>query len=274
MSPAPSMLRLGSPRLCIVLPVLNEAMNITPLLERIHASVGSISTVVCIIDDGSIDDTVALAAGTADRVGLSIHIIQRVKTHAGSQRGSALFAGMVWGLENTAATVFAEMDGDLSHRPEEIPVGFDLIDHERCDVAIASKYVPGSATIDRPIGRRWISRTCNLLVRGVISPRIRDYSNGYRFYSRSAASAIAQTRIRYGSPIYLTEAVSIWLSKGFRTSEFTTTYVGRGQGESKLRMIDLAKAAVGIFEIALRLHVLGFAKTREHSRATRPVAVR
>jgi hypothetical protein len=35
--------------------------------------------------------------------------------------------------------------------------------------------------------------------------------------------------------------------------------VGRGEGESKLRVVDLVKAAIAVFEIALRVHVVGFA---------------
>src|SRR5262249_52808423 len=84
--------------LCLVLPVLNEASNIVPLLERVHENVGTLPTVVCLIDDGSRDDTIALATAAAARIGAPLHVIERVKRHAGSQRGSALVAGMCWGL--------------------------------------------------------------------------------------------------------------------------------------------------------------------------------
>src|SRR5438045_7579006 len=148
----------GGPALCIVLPVLNEASNITPLLERIDTALRPLGYVVCIIDDGSRDETVALAIATAERLAMRLHMIRRVKAHAGSQRGSALLAGVLWGLENTTAGVFAEMDGDLSHRPEELPLGFGLVAEGRVDVAIASKYVRGSAVDKRAVGRRRVSR--------------------------------------------------------------------------------------------------------------------
>jgi glycosyltransferase involved in cell wall biosynthesis len=165
---------------------------------------------------------------------------------------------MKWGLENTRASAFAEMDGDLSHRPEELLQGFQQIIGGISDVAIASKYVDGSAVVNRPFGRRFISRSCNSLVRSLMDPTIRDYSNGYRFYSRRAAELITNTKIRYGSPIYLTEVLGVWIANGLRIAEFQTTYVGRGEGESKLRIIDLFKAGIAVFEIAFRLHVLGF----------------
>lgn len=243
---------------CVVLPLLNEARNVRPLLEGIQAGFGARSHVVCIVDDGSRDETVALARAAAGELAMRVHVIERVKRHAGSQRGSALVAGMKWGLEHTTAQVFIEMDGDLSHRPEELVAGLDLVSTGQGDVAVASKYIPGSAVVNRPIGRRIVSRLCNALVRRLMSPRIRDYSNGYRFYSRRAAVLIDRTPIRYGSPIYLTEALGIWIASGLRVVEFPTTYIGRGVGESKLRIVDLAKASIAVFEIAWRLHIRGF----------------
>jgi dolichol-phosphate mannosyltransferase len=247
------------PVLCIVLPVLNEASNIERLLEPIDVALSDMQYVVCVIDDGSRDGTVDRTRRAAAGLRGRIHVIERVKRHAGSQRGSALRVGMLWGLSDTGANVFVEMDGDLSHRPEELQEGVKLVADGECDVAIASKYVPGSMVVNRPLGRRWISRACNLMVRGLMDRRILDYSNGYRFYSRPAAEAVAQTRIRYGSPIYLSEVLGIWIARGLRIREFQTTYVGRGEGESKLRIVDLVKAAIAVFEIAVRVHVVGFA---------------
>jgi dolichol-phosphate mannosyltransferase len=243
---------------CILLPVLNEEGCIERLLQEIDANLAGERAVTCVVDDGSRDKTVEIVTRRQEAAPDRVHLIQRVKTSHGSERGGALYAALRWGLEHTDADVFVEMDGDLSHRPDELPLGIALV-RDRCDVAIASKYIAGSRTTDRPLGRRLVSRLCSVMVRAVISPSVHDYSNGYRFYSRTAANLIADTQIRYASPIYLTEVLSIWLSRRLRIVEFPTTYVGRGEGESKLRLTDLAKAALAIFEIAGRLHIFGFA---------------
>jgi dolichol-phosphate mannosyltransferase len=151
------------------------------------------------------------------------------------------------------------MDGDLSHRPEELPTGLDAI-AQGADIAVASKYLPGSRVIRRPLARRLVSLTCNYAVRTLLTRRLTDYSNGFRFYTRRAAQAIATSHIRYGSPIYLTEVMAIWLHDGFRVSEFASIYVGRGEGVSKLRPLDLVKAAVGACEISWRFHTGRFTK--------------
>ncbi len=248
----------GHQGICILLPVLNECANIAELLDRIDEVLRSIPHTVCIVDDGSKDGTVAYLEARLARPGSNLHLIQRVKNARGSVRGSALHQSLLWGLANTSHFAFVEMDGDLSHRPEELLEGAGRIMRGECDVAIASKYVPGSQVTNRPWGRLMVSRVCSFAVGAVISPRIHDYSNGYRFYSRTTGETIAGHEIRYASPIYLTEVLALWLRQGLRIAEFRTTYVGRNEGVSKLRFIDLFKAVLAIFEISFRYHITGF----------------
>jgi len=242
----------------ILLPVLNEAENLAELLDRIAQALEGIPHAVCIVDDGSRDGTVEYLEKRMAQPGHNLHLIRRRKTIRGSQRGSALHVALLWGLANTRHEFFVEMDGDLSHRPEELPEGLDWIARGACDVAIASKYLPGSEVTNRPWGRLMVSRVSSLAVGAVLSPRIRDYSNGYRFYSRAAAQLIAAHRIRYASPIYLSEVLALWLRSGLRVQEFRTTYIGRNEGVSKLRFVDLFKAALAIFEVGFRYRVSGF----------------
>lgn len=252
---------LKNTEISIILPVLNEEENILPLLKDIRRELSGSRYNVCIIDDGSKDRTLEII-NTAIQKGHPIHLIQREKKSRGSQRGSALFEGMQWGLANTDAEIFIEIDGDRSHRPEELPDGIKLIRSKTADVAIASKYVPGSKTVGRTFGRRCISYLANFFIGFCLDSKINDYSNGYRFYSRKAAEALAESTINYGSPIYLTEAMAIWLRRGMIVKEFPTTYVGRGEGLSKLRWTDIFKAIIAIVEISWRFHISGFRSKR------------
>lgn len=242
-------------RIVILLPVLNEIENIGPLLAGIHDQLERRDYVVCVVDDGSRDGTTEFLHGEVARGNRNLHLIERTKSGRGSQRGGALLAAMKWGLQDNATAIFVEIDGDLSHRPEELPLGLSKIESGRADVAIASKYLPGSKVTNCPVGRLIVSRVCNWLVRAVISSRITDYSNGYRFYTRGAAELVAALKIKYGSPIYLTEVMAIWIAHDLAIAEFPTHYVGRNEGLSKLRFIDLVKASVGILEVATRLHL-------------------
>jgi dolichol-phosphate mannosyltransferase len=253
----------GSPAgVYVLLPVLNEIANIEPLLDGIEQALAGGPFTIGVLDDGSTDGTLDYLRERMRRPDHHLHLICRKKTIRGSQRGGALHTLLLWGLENTPHEVFVEMDGDLSHRPEELAQGIQLIQSGACDVAIASKYIGGGVTMNRPFGRRQISRLCSLALRVLLDWRIRDYSNGFRFYSRPAARLIAAYEIRYTSPIYLSEVLAIWLRQGMRTSEFPTMYVGRNEGLSKLRGSDLAKAALASFEIAVRYRLTGFAASK------------
>jgi dolichol-phosphate mannosyltransferase len=244
----------------VLLPVLNEIANIGPLLDKIEAELSSISFTVGILDDGSTDGTLAYLRERQQLCPRRLYLMCRKKTMRASQRGSALRVLMEWGLQNTSHEIFIEMDGDLSHRPEELLEGIGILTSGASDVAIASKYVDGSAVVNRPWGRRMVSKICSYAVRGLLSPKVRDYSNGYRFYTRAAAQLAADHVYRYGSPIYLSEILALWMHYGLRVVEFKSTYVGRNEGISKLRMADLLKAAIAVFEIAARYHLLGFAR--------------
>jgi dolichol-phosphate mannosyltransferase len=247
----------------IVVPTLNEAGNIRLLLEGIRQALPDLRYHVCIVDDGSKDDTVDIVrnfirTASADNVS----IIQRKKTHLGSQRGVAVWTGLQYGFRHSECDIFVEMDADLSHRPEELRIGIETIFRLGYNVAIASKYLIGSRVVNRPFGRRLLSRVANTTVRSLVSRKVRDYSNGYRFYDRECVSMICAHRLRYGSPIYLTEGLALLMAHRMRIYEFPTTYIGRGEGLSKLRLMDLAKAGIAVFDIAARFHFhsLGFVR--------------
>jgi dolichol-phosphate mannosyltransferase len=237
---------------------LNEIANIGELLRRIAAALQGIPYTIGIVDDGSTDGTIEYLQDRLKAPDHHLHLICRKKTLRASQRGKALRTLMLWGLENTGHQVFVEIDGDLSHRPEEFHEGIGLVSADGFDVAIASKYQLGSQVINRPAGRRLVSRLCSIAVGLLLSRRIRDYSNGFRFYTRAAARLAAGHAYRYGSPIYLSEILALWLRNGLRIVEFPSIYVGRNEGVSKLRIADLLKAAIAIFEISARYHWLGF----------------
>lgn len=250
----------------VLLPVLNEIANIDPLLGKIEAQLAGVPFTIGVLDDGSTDGTLEyLRERIKDCTG-HLHLITRRKTLRASQRGSALRALMLWGLEHTSHGVFVEMDGDLSHRSEELTGGIRLIAEGRCDVAIASKYVAGSAVVNRPWSRRMVSKACSYAVRLLISRKVRDYSNGFRFYTRAAAQLAADHAYRYGSPIYLSEVLALWMRAGLTITEIETLYVGRNEGVSKLRMADLIKAAIAVFEISARYHIFGFQRLSERGK--------
>ena len=249
------------PTICLIIPVLNEAEHIVPLFERIALALKGKKYAVYYIDDGSTDGTIALIEKLRQSQPENVRLFRRVKTLSGCQRGAALFYGMKKGLEDKENTIFVEMDGDLSHRPEELPDGIKRLSKHNCDVLIVSKYLENAGIVNRSSIRNFISRVNSLVMRLAIGGKISDYSNGYRFYNRWAAETLARHQPDYGSPIYLSEALSVWLSNGLKIDEVSGIYVGRGKGDSKVRLIDILKGIVAIFHIGLRYRLGKYKQT-------------
>src|ERR1051325_6773492 len=117
------------PRVMVNIPILNEIEIIDKLLDRVTKALEAYDYLVLIVDDGSTDGTLervqAAVVATHGRVGL----LHRKKTRLGCQRGAALLAGLKWGVEHGVNhggfDVYVEMDGDLSHVPEELPLGIE-----------------------------------------------------------------------------------------------------------------------------------------------------
>ena len=238
----------------VIVPTFNEEQNIKLLIGRVISELEGIHYTICIVDDGSRDQTLAIIQTLMVEYP-QIHLIQRTKTSAGCQRGGASLCGLKWLLENTPHEVIAEIDADGAHRPEELIKGAKCIGLFEVDVVIASKYMYTSRVIGRTLSRRLISLFYSALARLLFDNRIRDYSNSFRFYSRKAAEHILQSKPRYTSPIYLLEILATLIASRFQVFEVPTQYVERNQGKSKVKWIDLIKGFFGMLDIAVRFRL-------------------
>jgi dolichol-phosphate mannosyltransferase len=232
--------------LCV--PVLNERESLAPLLEEIAAALEWGRYTVCIVDDGSTDGTAELALGAAAR-DPRIVLLRRPRGGSGCRRGGASRAGLEWLLANTQHPVFVDFDADGANNPRELVAGIRQVALLGADVAIASKYVAGSRVLGRPLLRRLGSRVYNGLLRLLMEPGVRDYSNSYRFYSRSAAQLLSRLRPRYESPVYLVEMLAVWLAEELKVVELPTVYGVRRGGESKVVLRDFSEGFAGAIRV-------------------------
>ena len=242
----------------VILPTLNEVENIGRLLDEVHRNLGDQRHMICIIDDGSIDGTVDAVREAITSFPESVSLVQRKKDGIGCRRGAALRHGLRHAMRIEGYDVFVEMDGDLSHRPEELSTGISMVRDGSCNIAIASKYLIRSDVVERTSHRRALSRLSSVLSGIVIDRSIRDYSNGYRFYDRTAGEIAISHRLKYGTPIYLSEVLALWLRSGLKVAEFPSMYIGRQEGSSKLRLSDVMEAMYALVDIGWRYHISGF----------------
>jgi dolichol-phosphate mannosyltransferase len=141
----------------LVIPTLNEAGNISPLLDRIHAALEppNVPYEIIIVDDGSTDGTqeVAHACSAADpRVKLLVR---------NNEKGLA--GAVIYGWQHTNAGLLGVMDADLQHPPEVLPALLEGV-LKGADLAVGSRYtqqtsVPGWSFFRQAVSRfsTWIT---------------------------------------------------------------------------------------------------------------------
>jgi dolichol-phosphate mannosyltransferase len=117
----------------LVVPTLNEAANIEPLINRIEAALAAtpVSYEIVIVDDGSED-------GTQERVLELARSDSRVRLLTRrNQRGLA--GAVIYGWQNSDADLLGVIDADLQHPPEILPALLGAIAQGH-DLALGSRY--------------------------------------------------------------------------------------------------------------------------------------
>lgn len=141
---------------------------------------------VILVDDGSADDTFAIANALARTMPITI---ERHAINMGlgpTIRDAFRLANSVMGPDDIAVV----MDADDTHDPRVIPDMVEAI-NGGADVVVASRYVRGSSVQGVPRDRLWLSNGASWLFRMVFpTPGVRDYTSGFRAYrSRILAAA-------------------------------------------------------------------------------------
>jgi dolichyl-phosphate beta-glucosyltransferase len=180
----PSPPRLPAVDLSVVIPAFDEAIRLPPTLARMreYLDAGPDSYEVLVVDDGSRDDTVAVAEALAAEWP-QLRVL-RLPENRG--KGAAVREGML----NAGGALRAFSDADLSTPIEELPRLRERLGGA-CQVAIASRDAPGSdIQIHQPAWREFMGRTYNRILRLLVLPGIRDTQCGFKLFTAEAAEAL------------------------------------------------------------------------------------
>ena len=163
-------LQPDSPRVLILIPAYNEAAHIAAVVRR-----AAVYLPVCVVDDGSKDETVALA----EQAGA---VVLRQVPNQG--KGAALRAGFRKALEEGWDAVIT-LDADGQHEPEEIPAFLDAFSQRAPDLLIGARDFS-----KMPFVRRLGNTLGGWLFSWAVGQRIVDNQSGYRLLSRRLMSVV------------------------------------------------------------------------------------
>jgi glycosyltransferase involved in cell wall biosynthesis len=120
------------PSLIVVIPAFDEAENLPGVLAAL-AEV-ALGAEVVVVDDGSRDETAAVAARHGARV---------LSHPFNLGYGAAVQTGYKYALER-GAELLVQLDADGQHDPREIPRLVDPVRRGECDLALGSRFVEES----------------------------------------------------------------------------------------------------------------------------------
>lgn len=234
----------GSGATIVLLPTYNERENLPLLVAEVLARCPAVDLLV--IDDGSPDGTGEIADALA-AAEPRINVLHRERK---SGLGRAYLAGFRWALDRGYERV-VQMDGDFSHRPEDLPRL--LAAAGRSAVVVGSRYVPGGRVENWSWARRALSRFGSAYARAVLGGGPRDYTGGFRVLQAQALRRLDLDRIYSNGYAFQVEVNYACRRAGYQIAEVPITFPERRRGRSKMSMAIALEAAVLVLRLRLGL---------------------
>ena len=233
-------------KVLIVIPTFNESESIVPLIARIDKVRDLVSNQyhldILVVDDNSPD-------GTADFV----HDAKFKNVFVLSQNtkkglASAYLAGFQWGLLRDY-DFFMQMDGDLSHQPEQIPQLLALSGTK--NLVIGTRWMAGGQVVNWPKRRRYISKFGTRYAAFILRLPFKDLTSGYRVLPRQLLERLDLSRFETQGYSFQIEIIMKSVNLGFDVKEVPITFVERANGKSKM-------SPGIIWEAGYRVQIWGF----------------
>jgi len=165
--------------LSVVVPLHNEAGNVTPLVAEIRLALAEIPHEILLVNDGSADGTLAecQALPPASAGADSVRIISHRKACGQS-------VALLTGIRAAAGEWVVTLDGDGQNDPADIPALWQKA--MAFDAAGSRVMVMGERTRRQDtVARRWMSRGANYIREGLLHDGVRDTGCSLKIFRRA-----------------------------------------------------------------------------------------
>jgi dolichyl-phosphate beta-glucosyltransferase len=199
--------------LSIVIPAYNEEKRIGATLDKIYDFLSSknYNFEVIVVDDGSMDRTVDVAA--ASRLSQE-NKLRVLKNAANRGKGFSVKTGII----NSNGEYILFSDADLSTPIEEVDKLIEYVKKDY-DVVIGSRSVTGSKVIVHQLWyRELMGKVFNLFVKLLLISEFRDTQCGFKLFRGSVAHEIAGL-MKINGFTFDVEMLYIAKSKGYKIKE-------------------------------------------------------
>ena len=162
-------------KLSLVIPVFNEADNVSLLATKIHEALPGYNYEIVLVDDFSTDGTRNVVKEMADD---RIHLIELKKNYGQSL---ALAAG----IDYASGEYIITMDGDLQNDPSDIPEMLHYAVNEEFDVVTGIRQKRKDSLV-----KKIPSKIANFMVRRVTKLDIKDNGCALKVFTRDIAKEL------------------------------------------------------------------------------------
>lgn len=162
-----------APELSLIIPVMNEEENISPLFSAVRTALQDLSYELIIVDDGSTDQTKKRILEYADAKTILVEL-------RGNYGQSTAIAA---GIDHSKGRYIAMMDGDLQNDPTDIPYMLNLLKEGDWDMVAGNRVNRQDGLLLRKIP----SKIANALIRNMTGVYIKDYGCTLKVFRREIA---------------------------------------------------------------------------------------
>lgn len=235
----------------IIIPTLNEAENVVPLLQHISkvSKSNKLKPQVIFVDDGSRD-------GTRQHIDNYSGELEVLLLKHDPDRGLA--GAVLAGAEVALHQLIIVMDADLSHPPAAIPALLAPLQKGTHDMVIGSRYVAGGAIPDWPKSRLIASRLASIPARLLTS--VKDPLAGFFAVRRGLLISIDPQIAGFKIGLEIVAAAT-----GCRVLEVPIVFQDRQRGASKANLSVLVQYLEQLWRLFRKNHcpeniglILGF----------------
>ena len=205
---------INGKRVLIVIPAWNEQACIADVIGEVRGELPGVG--VLVVDDGSTDNTAAVAAEAGATVA-------RLPYNLGV--GGAMRLGYRYGHEH-GYDVVVQVDADGQHDPRYVPKLIDALDE--ADFVIGARFAgEGDYTVKGP--RKWAMMMLSTVLSWLGRTRLTDTTSGFRAANRRTIELFA----RWYPAEYLGDTIEVLvrlLRNGYRVRQVPVTMRARQAG--------------------------------------------
>lgn len=208
--------------LLVIMPALNEAESIGGVIRDIPDEIEGIDRIeVLVVDDGSTDETVAVA----QEAGASV-----LSLHANMGLGVAMQTGIDEAVRRRVDFA-VNIDSDGQFNPKDIPTLLAPLLEGRADFASASRFKDKSLVPSMPLVKRWGNWGMARIVSWICGQSFADVSCGFRAYTRETMLQLVLS----GDFTYTQESFILLAQRNRRMVEVPLRVRGvREKGQSRI----------------------------------------